>query len=473
MKTLFNFLKMGGGRIIFCSFLSLFMGDLNSQSTPVTFTGNSLFRNYNFGVKNHCFTVQNRIDNYGPTTPVTDCTSSCPSSYGGEFDASDASNGNDNDLSVHPYSACDFDDYINGVTIGDAAVILKHVNDEEYITDPYKMVAADCNHNNEIDEDDVEQIEDLIGEDLLFTRNSWEWFNQKEIIDNYGSFQSDPYSWTISDRYSGYIFWLNVSTSTLTSGTTQPQFFYYTCTKVGDVHNQSNPNDWVCGTYSLVGDNDEAHQIKSKDAEVFNTIFKPKTSFKLYFKCEKQQGGVAYFQMPLKINYDFLRIKNVHMSSNMSIKYKEKVSNNEFIAYALNRDAFQQKESHFDGDLITLEIEVIQEVRKLDEVISINRKWQIEAGNPDLENLIPYVEIGDIAYPKDLYVLCADRLYYSGIESKPVEIQTFNLSGQLVYSKKLWITPGYNDDAILKSTSGISFIRILDIEKTHLIKMVK
>lgn len=473
MKTVFNFLNSGGGRIIFCSILSLFMSDLKSQNTPVTFSENSLFRNYNFGVKNHCFTVQNRVDNYGPTTPVTDCTSSCPSSYGGEFDASDISNGNDNDLSVHPYSENDFDDYINGITAGDAAVIYLHVNDEEYITDPYKMVAADCNHNNEIDEGDAEQIEDLIGEDVLFTRNSWEWVNQKEIIDNYGSFQSDPYSWTITDRYSGYIFWLDVSTSTLTSGTTQPQFFYYTSTKVGDVHNQSNPNDWVCGTYSLVGDNDEVHQIRSKNADVFNTILKPKTSFKLYFRCEEQEGGLAYFQLPLKINYDFLKIININIADNMGIKYKEKASMNEFFAYAINRNASHQKENHFDGELITLEIEVIQEVKKLDEVISINHKRQLEAGNSDLVNLKPFIEIGDFTFPTDLYVLTSDRLYYSGLESRPVEIQTFNLSGQLLDSKKFLINPGYNDYSPLKIPSELSIIRILDTDTTYVIKMVK
>lgn len=162
-----------------------------------------------------------------PPSVVTECTSTCPSSYGGEFVSSDQWNGNDNELSIRPFSDNDLDDYVNGVTTGDAAVIYMHVNGIQYITDPFKMVAADCNNNQQIDADDAEQILDLIGEDIPFTRNSWEWFNTQEIIDHYGSFQSDPYDWTLSSRLAGQIFWLDVSTSILSSGITQPQFFYY------------------------------------------------------------------------------------------------------------------------------------------------------------------------------------------------------------------------------------------------------
>jgi len=233
-----------------------------AQST-VNFVGNSLFRNYNFGVKNHCFTILNRIHGTSGATPVTECTSTCPSSYSGEFSASDESDANDNDLSVHPYSENDLEDYVNGVSAADESTIFKHVNDVEYITDPYKMVAADCNNNNEIDAGDADQVMDLVLEDVVFTRNSWEWFNQKEIIDNYGSFQSDPYSWTLSERWSGYMFWLNVSTSTLSSNTTQPQFFYYLSTKVGEVNKTPNEtNDWICGSYSFKGETNHESNLK-------------------------------------------------------------------------------------------------------------------------------------------------------------------------------------------------------------------
>lgn len=473
MKTAFNFLiSGGGGRIIFCSILFVFVTDLNSQTT-VTFTGNSLFRNYNFGVKNHCFEIKNRYSMIDPLGYANECSSTCPSSYGGTFDASPSQNGNDNDLSVTPYSDNDFDDYINGITVGDAALILKHVNDEEYITDPYKMVAADCNNNGEIDSEDAEQVEDLIGEDILFTRNSWEWFNQKEIIDNYGSFQSDPYSWTISERWSGNIFWLNVSTSTLTSGTTQPQFFYYTSTKVGDVHNQSNPNDWVCGTYCLKEDKDQINSIRFNKSNTSWSIMLPNTIFKLYFKCEKKISDISFFQMPIEIDYNYLRIKKVNACKGLNIKYKLKNAKNEFIAYYINKDRNCTRLLENCSELLSLDLEVIQPISSLSEVLSVNEKRKLEAGNSVIQNLSPYLEIGEIALSENPYSINSGLLYYSGIENQKVEIQIFSLSGQLLNTQKTSVSPGYNELPYLKDIPNYSILRIVDVHNAHLVRIVK
>lgn len=410
---------------------------------------------------------------FDPPGYANECTSTCPSSYGGTFDASPNQNGNDNDLSVTPYSDNDFDDYINGITVGDAALILKHVNDEEYITDPYKMVAADCNNNGEIDSEDAEQVEDLIGEDILFTRNSWEWFNQKEIIDNFGSFQSDPYSWTLTDRWSGHIFWLNVSTSTLTSGTTQPQFFYYTSTKVGDVHNQSNPNDWVCGTYSFKKDIDQINYIRSDKSNTSGSRMLPNTTFKLYFKCDIKTSDISFFQMPIYIDYNYLKIKKVNSCTGLNIKYKLKNAKNEFIAYYINKDRNSTKLPENCSELLSLELEVIQPLSSLGEVLYVNEKRKLEAGNSAMKNLSPYLEIGDIALSKNPYSINSDLLYYSGIENQKVEIQIFSLSGQILNSQKTSVSPGYNELPFLKAIPDYSILRIVDTNDAHLVRIVK
>ncbi|MBK9106937.1 MAG: hypothetical protein IPM92_00785 [Saprospiraceae bacterium] len=470
MKTLFNFLKMGGGRIIFCLTLALFVIEVHSQ-TPVSFTGNSLFRNYNFGVKNHCFEISNRYSTTDPPGEADECTSTCPSSYGGEFNASENLNGNDNDISVHPYSANDFDDYINGVTTADAALIYLHVNEEQYITDPYKLVAADCNENCGIDAGDAEQIEDLIGEDIPFTRNSWEWFNQKEIIDNYGSFQSDPYSWTISDRYSGYIFWLDVSTSTLSSGTTQPQFFYYLSTKVGDVHNQSNPNNWVCGTYSLKGDDDQENSLRIIKADRLTTSLAPGTKFKVYFKYEHATENVFYFQMPLIINYNYLNINKISTCPDMIVKHRPNELKNEFIAYCINKNLMDNQKNNCRGYLVTLDIEVLQDVGSLDQVLSINGKKNLEAGNIDFLNLKPYIEIKDIERPSDPYYINDGRIYYSGALSHKVELQFFSLSGQLIRKLIVMLNPGYNDFQEIIGVKTYQIVRIIDHDRAYTIKV--
>lgn len=447
------------------------MGDLNSQSTPVTFSGNSLFRNYNFGVKNHCFTVQNRVDNYGPTTPVTDCTSSCPSSYGGQFDASDVTNGSDNDLSVTPYSDNDLEDYQNGVSAADKVVVIRHINDIQYITDPYKMVAADCNHNGEIDEEDSDQIHDLILEDIIFTRNSWEWFNQKEVIDNYGSFQSDPYSWTLTDRWSGHIFWLNVSTSTLTSGTTQPQFFYYTSTKVGEIDSLDSPNDWACGSY-LKNEDVQFNSIKGNNGSAGLGKLKPGTKFTLYFKTELKPDSIAYFQLPLFVDYDYVTIKNVETCSDLDIQFRIKKDKNEFIAIYVVKDVHQQK-SNCSENLMALEFELTRETSKLGNVISINPKKKLEAGTLDFQNLNPYIEIEEVRPPTTEYFIMSDMLYYTGEESKFIEIQNLNISGHIIGSQKVVLNPGINEIYLLKKATELSIIRIIDNNKTYFIKMVK
>lgn len=398
-----------------------------------------------------------------------ECTSTCPSSYGGQFDASSAMNGQDNDLTVKPYSVNDLEDYQNGVSTADAVVILRHVNDIEYITDPYKMVAADCNNNKEIDSGDADEVEDLILEDIEFTRNSWEWFNALEINNNYGSFQSDPYSWTISDRWSGEMFWLNVSTSTLTSSGTQPQFFYYRSTKVGEVDdNESNQNDWVCDDYSFRSEQKEVNSIKVNGHRGIVKSILPGTTFKMYLRLNAGEAEIAHFQMPLKINYNYLKINKVFHHNELDVKYKIKINSNEFIACFLEKDFSNFKKIEIGENIVVIEFEVIQNFNDFQDVLSINSRQKLEAGDLNLKSLQPILEIGDIIEPEIPYIVGSNSIYYNGDKETEIELQIIDLSGKICETQRRVIFPGRND---LYLNQRLAIIRIIEKHNIYNIKV--
>ncbi|MBK9106941.1 MAG: hypothetical protein IPM92_00805 [Saprospiraceae bacterium] len=471
MKTLFNFLKMGGGRIIFCLTLALFVIDLNSQTTRIYFTGKSLFRNYSFGVMNHCFRVENIFPNDDDMKQP--CTGSCPSSYGDSIKVSPTLNGSDNDLSITPYSANDLEDYQNGISVADAVIILRHVNDVEYITDPYKMVAADCNDNHEIDSDDAEQIEDLVGEDIEFTRNSWEWFSAQEINNNWGSFQSDPYSWTISDGWSGNIFWLNVSSSTLSSSTTQPQYSYFRTTKIGELdNNESNPNDWVCDSYSFKPDKEGVDRLISGKNDHQTNSLKIGTSVQLDYYFELSDLGITYFQLPVKVDFDYLKVKGVFTNEKLNIKYKINESKNEFFAWYLNYNFNRVVKSIANENVIRIELEVVKNIDDINNYLYIDQRKKFEAGDYNLASLKPKLELSYNSSANTSFVVLKDGIYYYGMNPAEIELQILDLVGRILKIERVIVSSGFNPLKINISGFNNLFIRIIDGDANYVFKYI-
>jgi len=421
----------------------------------VNFVGNSLFRNYNFGVINHCFEIRNIYA--GPPGWMDDfCTNSCPSEYSGTLEASQAMNGNDNDLSIRPYSENDFDDYINGLSMGDYTIIYRHVNDIEYITDPYKMVAADVNNNNEIDEGDLDELFEFLNEEIIFTRNSWEWFNQKEINDNYGSFQSDPYSWTISNRYSGGIFWLNVSTSTLSSSTTQPQFFYFTTTKVGELnYNEEIPNDWVCNEYSLKSDDKRINFIRSTDGGRINNNLKIGDQFSIECNLTKE-GNLFFFQLPLYFDFTTLELIDIVQNTKFHIDYQVNKSKNQIVGiYAArsleNNISFKKNES-----IVVLKARVLKDIPDISTNVSLIKNRKLEAGDINLNNLEPEVRL--ILHNEEIV---SNKISFDGRfvhlylqHPSQVELIEFDLWGRVKSKQTNTVVPGSN---VLKLSHNQAF----------------
>jgi len=416
---------------------------LNSQGT-ILITGKSQFRNYSFEVKNHCFEIHNFYGTSFPLTPTSAdyCSSSCMTTYYDYLAVSNNQNSSDNNITVTPSSDNDLADYQNGISGVDEATIYLHTNNIEDITDPFKMVAADVDMDGDITTADAEMIHDLILEDIPFTRNSWEWFNSQDIYDNWGSFTSNPNSWTLSYIYSGSIYFPNVSTSLLSSSSTQPRYFYFNTTKVGELDTTSTKNDWVCGAYGFSPKSDKLLKIGNryqshKWAE--NESFELKISI-------NTTDSLSYFQFPLNVDYNYLEIEEVITNSKFPLQYKDKVNRNKFIALFVSKNQAQSKVCYTGENLMTLRFKIKIPFENLKNVLSIDSSMIVEAGNMNFENLelVANIERPEHSNFEDKIAIEKNLIKLNHAEPVWIELRYFDLVGHIIFYKKLLLFPGDN-----------------------------
>lgn len=452
MKSKFLSTLFGGGQIIFCSLL-INVNTLNSQDT-VLITGKSQFRNYSFEVKNHCFEIHNM---YGTSFPFTHssadyCSSSCITTYYDYLALSNNQNSNDNNISITPSSDNDLADYQNGVSSLDKVKIYYHANGSQYITDPFKMVAADVNMDGQIDSTDGDMVDDLILEDIPFTRNSWEWFNSEDIYDNWGSFTSDPYSWTLSYN-GGSIAFLNVSTSLLSNSTTQPRYFYFNTTKVGDIDTNSTKNDWVCGAY---GFGPKKNKLESISNNYPNNTWEVNENFDLNLSLN-ETDSLCYFQLPLNVDFNSLKIEQVIINSKLPIEYKSKLNRNKFIALFASKSREQNQLCSKGESLLTLKFKVIKPINDLQKVLSIDNTMITEAGNGNFEDLelIGSIELPITAIINNMISIEKNNLKLNHSDPVYIEIRYIDIVGHIVFSKKQFLMPGDNFVDMPNSIGGL------------------
>lgn len=155
----------------------------------------------------------------------------------------------------------------------------------------------------------------------------------------------------------------------------------------------------------------------------------------------------------------------------MVVKHRLNELKNEFIAYCINENLMDNQKNNCRGDLVTLDIEVLQDVGNLDQVLSINGKKNLEAGNKDFLNLKPNIGIKDIERPRDPYYINDGRIYYSGAHSHKVELQFFSLSGQLIKKLIVMLNPGYNNFQEIIEVGTYQIVRIIDHDRAYSIKV--
>lgn len=443
IKIFINFIW--GGQILFC-LLCFNLNTLNSQG-EILITGKSQFRNYSFEVKNHCFEIHNFYGTSFPLTPASAdyCSASCITTYYDYLAVSNNQNSSDNNIAVIPTSENDLDDYQNGITSNDIQEIYRHDQGIAYITDPFKMVAADVNLDYVIDSADGEMIHDLILEDILFTRNSWEWFNSQDIYDNWGSFTSDPYSWALSEN-GGSIPFLNVSTSLLSSSTTQPRYFYYNTTKVGDLDTTSNSkNDWVCGTYSFKPKQDKIYFFNKGSNFKFKSL-QENTEIELNVTLT-QTDTLSYFEIPLLINYDFLELLDVELNDKFKIEYKVHHAKNKFVALFVSKRQSERKVCSGDESLLKIKMRATREIQDLSQLLSINPKRHLDAGNSRNENVNLIVSVvTEEKIKSDLLITFSNsQIFLNQSEALQTEIRILNLMGQVLFTYNTTLNPGTNN----------------------------
>ena len=308
------------------------------------------------------------------------------------------------------------------------------------------MVSADVNNDQAIDSSDGERIMDLILEDIPFERNSWEWFNSQDIYDNWGSFTSNPFIWTLSYINSGSIFFTNVSTPQLTSSTTQPRYFYYSTTKVGEVDTSTNnSNNWVCGTYSFKPKIDMYYFSKTEKFTNLNSMNTNET-FDLVVNIGIDDT-LCYSEIPLFIDFKYLKINEVELNPEIPIRYNIQESKNEFVAASISKKIGDAKRVKKGEQILKIKLEAIREVVDIDQVLHIHPLKILEAGNCQFQDLPLELKISNYnELSSNILVKGHGNLIYLNQDTDmEAQINVYNLMGQLIASCKENLIPGYND----------------------------
>jgi len=317
----FNFEKNGGGQIKFCfkSFLmfiaSFFLpGISEAQTLPTPISGESLFRTFNFGVANHCISVDlSEIGDPNGWIPQTHiCSPDCLTPvYDGSISMKDLPT--TYAMRVNPKSINDSDDYLNGVTTADIVIINKHILGQVLITDGCRIIAADPDGDHAITNADIEQVRDLIlGVIARFTRNSWEWFHPIVLPPN---FDSNPWNYCISENWPDGIIFPGVMRQQVMLNPSQ--FFDYRSTKVGEVKDGGtvSQNSWVCGFYL------RNPQVSQSRTNIDNIRIMKDTKFKLNIDIKSDIMNCVAYQIPISIDPNLFNVEKVQFSDHKNINY--------------------------------------------------------------------------------------------------------------------------------------------------------
>ncbi|HNL39495.1 MAG TPA: hypothetical protein PKH43_10185, partial [Saprospiraceae bacterium] len=119
------------------------------------------------------------------------------------------------------------DDWTNGVSTFDLALISKHILGIQPLASPYKMIAADANHSNSITTFDIVLLRKLLlgVSDTLDGNTSWRFVAAEYVFPDANNPFSAPFPETIHlDSLSG-----------------MPDSAQFIGIKIGDVNNSTNP----------------------------------------------------------------------------------------------------------------------------------------------------------------------------------------------------------------------------------------
>lgn len=411
--------------------------------------GECLFRDNGFGVVNHSFDIliyQNYSQFYPPCEeepmPVTMEMGPCLTEiYEGDIEAH---HDLPNNIKVNPFTDNDYTDYDNGVTSSDRLAIYKHYSNIEEITDPYMTVSADPTGDQNIDVDDYDAITNLILYHTLFTRPSWEWFNEYDVEHNYTDFLTNPFDYGIAEQWPGGIIYNNVSYSVISNSLYNYRYFNYQCTKIGDVTGDSN-NSWVCGDYfnkpvstSIRSSNDMISFIPSGSTITLHCVL-------------HADGTIVGLEIPIFIDRSAFNILEITQEGSIPLSYHYHESLNLLSTLWVNRSV-EEANIYTEEKILKLKLLTLKDISDINKYIHLDERRRVEAvpmfGELIETNTTIDLESIEIGIFNCKYIKEHHSLLISSPEECNAEYKIYDATGRIIYAENLRLFAGSHEYSI-------------------------
>ncbi len=358
-------------------------------------------------------------------------------------------NGNFSFSDIEPNTDCYIsvvknDDYLNGISTLDLVLIQRHILGLEIFDNDRKYIAADINNNNKITASDLVELRKLIlGIANKFTNNnSWKFCTHLPAF--------NPSSKIEVDESYKIIAGLNDVTKLNFKGI-----------KIGDINNDSyiknevEPRKYKFATLNYSIDNSYENEYILK---FFNT-----TNTSLYG-----------FQLSLNmVDFDILNIKSDQILIDLDHLF-------------INDDLLNISYSSPNTFIPDPSIPIFSVILK-----SKNNKGVFKGLNPMFKNEIYYsdmevrkINLINSTYLKDIDYIKSNPnpfinetlVQYHSVDSSPKNIELYNLTGKLLFSKSFTSTSGWNEIEIssnlLGNLPGIYILRLRSGNESHTLKIV-
>lgn len=451
----------------------------SSVKSQTDFVGESLFRANGFGVSNHKFDVCLLITNVPSEWVCYDSpyiTGSCFNEiYEGSWD--DLENYT-YALRVYPWSVCDHDDYLNGVSTSDIVDIVHHIQNTTLITDPYQMVSADATGDKQIDTYDIISIRDVIlGNTTGFMdgsnpgRTSWEWWNANDIAGN-SNFSSAPWNYTINEDWPGGRIFGGLSKSDLEDENNHPDWFDYRNTKIGDIRSHglsTSTNSWVCGTYSFKNTPIETRQSSS---DLFKWIpaksIEAGDEFELSFNISSRENLLG-FQIPFYLDKN-VEVVSLQSHPDFPFYWNHAENFSYFMSLGFSLQG-KTMEAVPENAIFKLRLRALKNIGNLREYLSQTITQDVELidqegllAEADVRaSLLTYVPVQFQAFYKTTSGVL--QLFSEGVQA--IHIERYTLASQLLFKDRVYIEKGVTELSLPETQPGVlSFIKVSN-GKTH------
>ncbi len=419
----------------------------NFDCETFSIEGECLFRGYGFGVVNHSFDIliyQNHSQFYDPCQeepmPANMEMGPCLTEiYEGNIEAHEIL---PNNIQVTPYTDNDYTDYDNGVTSSDRLAIYKHYSNIEEITDPYKIVAADPTGDHNIDVDDYDAITNLILYHTLFTRPSWEWYNEYDVEHSGGDFEAHPFNYGIAEQWPGGIIFNNVSYSVISNPLYNYRYFNYQCTKIGDV-TASSTNSWVCGSYSFK----KPTTTGIRTTNNINTFIPSGSTVTLHCVLHAD-GTIVGLEIPIFIDRSAFNILEITQEGSIPLSYHYHESLNLLSTLWVNRSV-EEANIYTEEKILKLKLLTLKDISDINKYIYLDQRRQVEAvpmfGELIETNTTIDLESIEIGIFNCKYIKEHHSLLISSPEECNAEYKIYDATGRIIYLDNLRLFAGSHE----------------------------